>query len=66
VIIGVGVDPVVQQVAVVIPGVGDPVHARQPVGDVVLVGSRASGGRLRQLVANRIVDVKVKARCDDY
>jgi hypothetical protein len=58
VIVGIGVHPIVEQVAVVIPGVGHPVHAGQAVGDVIGIGDRRdAGGGLAQPVADRIVGV---------
>ncbi len=59
-IVGVGRDPVIEQVAVVVPGERHAAHGRQPVGVVVDVGGRAAVRHLRQAVARRIVGVGEK------
>ena len=48
---------VAEQIAVGIPGVGNPVQARLAVGPVVGVGVAGEVGPLRQPVADRIAGV---------
>ena len=53
-IVGIGVDSIIEQIAVIVPGVGYPIHAGQAVGDVVGVGSGPGVGRLAN---NHITDI---------
>jgi hypothetical protein len=56
-IVSVGVYPIPQQIAVVVPGVGKPARAQQPPGGVVGVGGGHPVHRLAQAAADWIITV---------
>lgn len=54
-IIGIGVRAIIEQVTVVIPGVGPAVYTGKAIGDVVRVCVIAKVGLLRETIANRVI-----------
>lgn len=49
--------PIIEQIAVRVPGVGHAVNAGEPVGSVVGISVRASQSVLRQAIAHGVVGV---------
>lgn len=56
-VIGIRIDSIIQQIAVVVPGVGHTPHAGQPVGGVVGVAGCHSVDGLAQAVPDCIIGV---------
>ncbi len=56
-IVGVSVRSIIEQVAIIVPGVAHPAHAGQAVGVVVAIGGAAHLCRLAQPVAHGVVTV---------